>query len=839
MNNHLCRLAFLVVIGLSSTANAQLRITEFLADNATGIVDEDGEVSDWIEIHNASNQEQRLQGWSITDSAKDARKWSFPDIGLGADAYLVVFASGKDRRKPNGALHTNFKLEKRGEYLGLTSPTGSTLAVVESKYPKQRQDVAYGIPVGPGGEVVRDAAVDYLAFPTPGRANTTVRIGQLATIELSQPHGLFKAPFQLSIRAADPDVTVRYTTDGRRPRESSAKFEGPIDIQRTTVIRAAGYKLGYAPTPIVTRTYIFPEDRIDDSADGLPPENYPYDWGAGRSNYGMDANITRDPQHRAKLLDALWGIPSYSLLIETENLFSDAMGIYAHAGWHGRKAERRCSLELLPTADGREKGFQIEAGVRMRGGSSRRPQYQKHAFRLFFRKQYGQSKLAYDLFGGDGAQQFDCFDLRCSQQYSWHHGFNARALYIRDQFSRDLQLAMGHPAARGNFRHLYINGHYWGLFNTCERPEASFGSSYIGGKKSQFDVVKIMGGYSEDNDQERHYQVSATDGDMQLWRRLNRLSQRDLSDLNNYRELIGVKPDGSRDPQMKRLIDPVNLIDYMLVIFYTGNLDTSISWFGNNRGANNWHGLINRKNSQGFQFIIWDAEHTLLDLIEDRLGPFPMSREAERDNPTWLYQRLLDSNEFRVLLADRICQHLFHDGVLTPPQLTRLFDQRIAEIEPGLFAEAARWGNPRKTFESSIQGAEFRVETHNSGVAKHAAWFHEIRRTREEYIPRRTQIVIDQLFGRGLYPDLPEIEAKLSSTDGVAKLELAAGKLPVYYTTDGQDPRKFGGEVHSTARVYEGPLTLAAGERVVCRVLVDKEWGPVRSFAADDLRTQP
>ena len=829
---HVYWLTVLLTVGSSRLANGQFRISEFLSDNASGIVDEDGELSDWIEIHNASQQEQSLQGWSLTDTADDARKWTFPDVRLAPNTFLVVLASGKDRQRMDRRLHTNFKLDKKGEFLGLTSPSGAVFAVRDAKYPKQTTDVSYGIPRGKNEH-------GYLAFPTPGRSNSAARLGGLTTIRLSQPHGLYKKPFTLTIEAAEPDVDVRYTLDGSTPNESSPKFEGPMSIQHTTVIRAAGYKPGYGPTAIVSRSYIFPADRLDDSADGLPPENYPFEWGAGRANYGMDANIVADPQNRKKLLDALWAIPSYSLMVESENLFSDKQGIYAHAGWHGRKAERHCSLELLPTADGSEQGFQIHAGVRMRGGSSRQPRNPKHAFRIFFRKQYGQGKLVYDLFGGDGAQTFDCFDLRCSQQYSWHSGFSPRALYIRDQFSRDLHLSMGHPAPRGNFRHLYINGHYWGLFNTCERPEASFAQSYVGGKKSDFDVVKIMGGYSEDKDQKRSYQVAATDGNMKLWKRLNQLSQRDLSNLDNYRQLIGVKADGSPDPAIKRLIDPVNLIDYMLIIFYTGNLDTSVSWFGQNRGANNWHGIINRKQAQGFQFIIWDCEHTLLDLIEDRLGPFPMGREAERDNPTWLYQRLLESNEFRVLLADRISKHFFHDGVLTPPQLRKRFDRRIAEIEPAIFAEAARWGNSRKTYESAVKGTPWKVEKHNSGLAKYEAWFTEIERTRNEYFPRRTQIVIDQLFGRGLYPDLPAIEGVVSNTDGKPTLQLSAGRFAIRYTTDGRDPRLFGGKVHPASQLYNGPLELTGKDTITCRILEQDEWGPLRTFAASEIQPKP
>ena len=823
------------IVELQSTGRSRLRITEFMTDNETGLVDEEGELVDWIEIHNHSRQKQSLENWSLTDSKKDSRRWVFPDIRLGAGEYLIVFASGKDRRRTDRPLHTNFQLKKGGEYLSLTSPDGEKSEIIKTKYPKQKTNVSFGFPLTAGGS--EGESLDFLAFPTPGRRNAATLVGALSTIELSQPHGLFKMPFMLKVSTVDSDVTIRYTMDGSRPNESSPVLDQSLEIEQTTIIRARGYKPGYSPTPIVTRSYIFPADRINDSADGLPPADYPYEWGEGKSNYGMDVDIINNPKYRKKLLDALWAIPSYSIAIEPENLFSDESGIYAHAGWHGRKAERNCSLELLPTDDGQERGFQINAGVRMRGGFSRQPKVPKHGFRFFFRRRYGPAQLEYDLFGGNAAKEFSHVDLRCSQNYAWHHGFSSKALYMRDQLNRDLQFAMGHPSPRGNFRHLYINGHYWGLYNTCERPKAFFGESYIGGKKEDFDVVKIMGGYSEDEDQDRRYQVFATDGNMKLWTRLDKLSQHDLSDFNNYCQMIGVKPDGSRDPESNRLLDPVNLIDYMLVIFYGGNLDAPISWFGNNRGGNNWHGLMNGTQNKGFRFIIWDSEHTLLDIQEDRLGPFPLGDTADRSNPHWLYQRLLENEEFRVLLADRISKYFFHGGALTPKRLTELFDRRIAEIEPALFAEAARWGNPRKTYEAVLTDSEWRVEPHNSGVAKHQAWFAEVDRTRNQYIPRRTQVVINQLFGRGLYPDLPEIAVRWPE-GGNRELELMADGFEIYYTTTGQDPRMFGGDVHSAAHLYEEPLTIVDGGRVLCRILEDGEWGPLREIRPNESNTE-
>ena len=815
------------MVTLQSKATPQLRITEFMVDNEKGLVDEEGELADWIEIHNHSDEEQSLENWSLTDSKKNLRQWIFPSVRLGTGEYLIVFASGKDRRRTDRPLHTNFQLKKGGEHLILTNPNGERFALTEKKYPKQKANISFGLPVAADG--TERKLPDFLAFPTPGRRNTATRLGALSTIKLSQSHGLFKTPFSLQVSVSDSNVTIRYTIDGSKPNESSPVFDQPLNIAHTTIIRAQGYKPGYSPTPIVTRSYIFPADRIDDSADGLPPPNYPYEWSAGRSNYGMDASITDNPKHRKKLLEALWAIPSYSIAIETESLFSAETGIYANAGWHGRKAERACSLELLPTADGQEHGFQINAGIRMRGGFSRQPGVLKHGLRFFFRRPHGSKRLKYNLFGDDAAKEFSHIDLRCSQNYAWHHGFSSKALYMRDQFSRDLHLAMGHPSPRGNFRHVYVNGHYWGLYNTCERPKAFFGESYVGGKKKDFDVVKIMGGYSEDEDQDRRHQVFATDGNTILWEQLDRLSKQNMSDLDNYCLLLGVKRDGKPNPKLRRLIDPVNLIDYMLTIFYAGNLDSSVSWFGGDRGANNWHGLINRTRNIGLQFIVWDAEHTMLGLIEDRLGPFPMGNEAERSNPSWLYQRLLESEEFRVLVADRISKHLFHDGVLTPKRLTKMFDKRIAEIEPALFAEAARWGNPRKTYEAALTGSAWRVEHHNSGIAKHQAWYDEVNRTRKEYIPHRTQVVIDQLFGRGLYPDLPEISVYWLE-DNERKLKLVADNFKIYYTITGQDPRMFGGDVHTNAHLYTGPLVVPEDKHILCRILEKGEWGPLREI---------
>jgi hypothetical protein len=139
---------------VSTIENGYIRINEFLAVNDIGLDDEDRDESDWIEIYNAGTDTVNLDGWYLTDDVNELGKWAFPGVMLGPDAYLVVFASGKDRTDPLGTLHTNFKLKGSGEYLGLVHPDGQTVvSEFFPNYPQQAPDVSYG-PIGSTAEIV-------------------------------------------------------------------------------------------------------------------------------------------------------------------------------------------------------------------------------------------------------------------------------------------------------------------------------------------------------------------------------------------------------------------------------------------------------------------------------------------------------------------------------------------------------------------------------------------------------------------------------------------------------------------------------------------------------------
>ena len=133
---------------LTTRAQCQVAITEFLANNVEGILDEDGNHEDWIELKNTTIATVNLSGWYLTDNIGQLRKWALPDKNLSPGQYLLVFASNKDRRNPLKNLHTNFKLDGGGEYLALTHAEaggGTTVVQFWNPYPPQAADVSYGI----------------------------------------------------------------------------------------------------------------------------------------------------------------------------------------------------------------------------------------------------------------------------------------------------------------------------------------------------------------------------------------------------------------------------------------------------------------------------------------------------------------------------------------------------------------------------------------------------------------------------------------------------------------------------------------------------------------------
>ena len=795
------------------TPRTKLVISEFLAINDSGIQDEDGDHSDWLELYNYGATTLNLRGHYLTDSKKTLQQWVLPNVKIGPESRLIVFLSGKDRTDPDSQLHTNFSLAGKGEYLALIAPDGKSIVhEYAPKYPNQKADISFGLAPDWLPSTPPSSLHTLLDEPTPGHPNTAPIKGRVAPVKFSQKRGWHQEAFELRLRTKTEGAQIRYTLDGSLPTALNGKdYVSPITIGSSTVVRAVAVKPSYRSSAPRTRTYLFVEDVLKQSPDGLPAPSFPFSWGENKVNYGMDPRIAQNPEYANEIRQGFFSIPSFSIVFESADLFDREKGIYANAEKDGKEWERPCSMELIH-GDG-SKGFQIDCGIRMRGGFSRRADNPKHSFRFFFRDEYGPAKLDYPLFGDQGAKSFDHIDLRTFQNYGWHLG-SREAIFLRDQFNRDLQLAMGQPAARGEYCHLFLNGQYWGLYNTCERIKASYGAAYFGGRKEDYDSIKK--GRSYDPKKDRQLGVMANDGNLDAWERLWTQAKQGIEKNAAYYKMLGRHPDGSINPDAECLLDVDNLIDYMLVIFYGGNYDGPVSAWGSNRGPNNWYGIRNRTTRDGFRFFIWDAEHTLKDKREDRTGPFPAGDHFGGSNPQWIWQQCLENEEFRIRVGDRIQKHFFNGGALTVNSVRKRFLQRAKSLESAALCESARWGDAAYTPSGGNAPSERQPRT------REAHWQPEIDRIANDYIPARSEIILAQLFGHGLISDVAAPDYSLN-TEGTVQLSSRHGDI--FYTLDGTDPRLVGGEISTSARKFDEEETIRLDHQTLkVRTLYRNEW---------------
>jgi len=667
----------------------------------------------------------------------------------------------------------------------------------------------------------------YFATPTPNAANSDEAFTTVEDTAFSVDRGFYDEPFNLDISTKTEGATIRYTLDGSEPTDRQGLvYSGPLRISGTTVVRAFAYKQGMRSTNVDTQTYLFIEDIIRQSRSEAPLD-FPTSNVNGQSLvYGMDQSVVNDPTWGPQLEEALKQVPTMSIVIDSASLFDRTSGIYTNPQRRGRDWERAGSLELI-NPDGSE-GFQVGAGFRIRGGFSRSTGNPKHAFRVLFREEYGDSKLRFPLFGDDGVDEFDNIDLRTTQNYSWAFQNDSRNAFVRDIWSRDVQLALGHPSTRGEYYHLYINGQYWGLYQTEERPESSYAASYFGGEPEDWDVIKSTGSSGG-------YQREATDGTTELYDRLYNEIVGGI-DFETYMRIQGkdtagnrvdVNPDGTRNDEFVRLLDVENLIDYMIITYYTGDRDGPGSRFTN--GPNNFFAIINREAPDGFQYIEHDSEHSLGTGDSNMVSPFddPGTRPIQFFNPHWLHEQLMANvDDYAQQFASRVYKTFFNGGIFTAAAAIEFIDTRAAEFDMAIIAESARWGN-------------------NSNQTKNN-WITAVQSTRN-FINGRTTQVIGQLENVGWYGsvDPPIFEVNGIAQHGGAlgagdELTIDGARGDKWYTLDGSDPRLPNGDVSPTAIKSTGdPIVLTESTVVRTRLRSGRKWSVLNEaqFFVNELAT--
>ena len=847
-----------------------IKINEIMASNPSvdkgGITNKMGIAEmDWIELYNGSAQDIDITGWYFSDSVKKPMKAQINgSCVIPANGYKIVWVDKIHVDPADYAAdeaYVALGLSSSGDLIQLADSTGTVVAgqSIDFKNKPQIKGYSYGpVSVQNGEQLVPgNGPYVYMKTATPGAANVTQGWGDFTpAVTFSEPHGYKTEAFELTLSCADPEAAIYYTLDGTSPTTDSILYTNAIPISKTTVVRAAVPD----PTSVLqfdtSATYIFLDDVLAQEQSTTAPATavgFPTS-GTVKSHkmlYGMRQDVVTGADRDRLLRGFTNSIATISLVIDPQNLFNSTTGIYVNPAGRGEGWERQTMLEQINPLDPKD-GFSMPAGLRIRGSNSRKSSVPKHALRLFFRSSYGVSSLEHDIFPGEPdkeAGEYDKLDLRCSQNFSWaNEGSNADT-FIHEVFSRDSQRDMGQFHTRSRYYNLFINGQYWGLYQTQERGDEHFAESYAGGDSLDWDVIKTTTRVNETTGETEKYVLEADEGTIDAWSNLWEtvvVNQAGLSSDAIYQRVLGNNSDGTPNAAYPELLNPTNLMAYALITHYIVDGDGPVT--PQSQHLNNMYALYDRTDGptsvHGFFHLRHDAEMSFgkrgnVGYTADPTGwgsgdPSTVNSFNKYDafwntlegfSPVKLHWELEKSAAYRRACADQFDKFFLRPGgAMTTEKNIERFAKRMAEIDDAIVCEAARWGaGPNGT----------------SSVGSRSAWLSACNTCTNGFLAKRMPYMLSQYRARGWYPSLDT--PRVVNGSGVIYAE--GGEVPylekvyltgdaegtTYYTLDGTDP------MDSGATVYDGNgfSIPDEGATIRARTLKSGEWSALEEVTLE------
>jgi hypothetical protein len=559
-----------------------LYLNEIMASNSSTILDEDGDAEDWIELYYAGSELLNLSGYGLSDDYADPFKWVLPERTMNPGTFLLVWASGKDRRDLVSPLHTNFRIAAAGEEIILTAPDTT------------RIDELSPTPIPTGVSIGRqpDGTGDWFFFdtPTPGAANTTMGYQEIIEpVEFSHAGGFYSQPFDLVLSHPDPAVTILYTLDGSEPDVENTRGavfqyknqyrESPEDTDEPLLEKSYRTLVHYPEDPIPIHDRTSSPNRVSafSSTYHYEPQYFPIDpifkgtvvrakpykpGGLAGNSVSRTYFITPAARDRFTL-------PVVSIAIPEVHLFGYQSGIYTagavfdqwRAGNHSAVAgpgtsanyhrrgvdwERPASFELFE-AGSDHAAVRQDIGVRIHGGWSRH--LPMKTLRLYARNQYGESTFNYRMFPDLPYTGYKRLILRNS-------GNDWMRTMLRDAAVQTIVKHMRFDTQAYRPVIVFINGEYWGIHNLRERYDRHYLGRVYGVDPDNIDLLTRSGQVKEG-------------GNLQFLRTQQFIQANDMAVSENY-EFVRTR------------IDIENFIDYYIANIFmsemrTGPTITSIS----------------------------------------------------------------------------------------------------------------------------------------------------------------------------------------------------------------------------------------------------------------------
>ncbi len=749
---------------------SHLVISEVMSDNASTLADQDGEFPDWIEIFNPTLAAINLGGHSLTDDKSEPTKWVFPDLLLSGGGHLVVFASGKDRTNTAAPLHTNFQLDRDGEYLALISP-GLVILHEFDPLPPLDTDISFGLL---GGDLTTAQAMGH---PTPGALNDATPAPP-AKVEFSLAGGFFSEPFLLALTSVTSGAEIRYTLDGSTPGATNGIiYTGPIAINGTARVRAvartndlesalSGERFIRLAADLTNYTTTLPIMVIENFGAGVIPQK---GWS------GTGAGIKQTPRH-----DAVWAT------IERSNglgAFTNAPDMFSRIGIRGRGAF---------SSTWRQKPYSVEA--LKENGDERDVSplgLPAHPDWVLYFPDPDSNKDPAMLFNTFAYELYQHFGRDFAVKFRWVEAFV-------NEDGGDLQLAdrrgvyaIFEKVARGsdrlNFQKLSADGTNGGWLLSLNRMDPEPETGWPAENGTTVPQFFHTAGPNRISQSPPNAQVVGDDEPQQSNGYLNfdnpsgyTINTNQRAGIENwFKQFEDVLWNNTlwRDPTngYRKYLSAEDFADYFLLNTLTHNGDgLLISMFP-------WKGDDGRLRMGPAWDYNWSPYY---------IGaPTPTVDLLWRPTRLW-YGRLFTDPDFRQLYIDRWWD--YRRGAMNNEGLDAIIDGQVADISPV----------------KSLLNGFANTNAFLSNIAQMKTWL----KTRADWIDGNyiRPPVFNQNGG-----DVPAgFQVVITGTNGT-----------IYFTTDGSDPRAPGGtNLATAAQTYSLPFTLNAQATVSARIKNGTNW---------------
>lgn len=489
-------------------------INEIQSCNLDMYLDPSMNYGSWIEIYNPTDRATGLGGIYITDDLSNMKKWKIrDDYGiLPAHGYRNIWFDHYGIWKEGELTQVDFKLNPQGGTIYLTD---GEAAFCEQSYPKGISRTSYARKQDGGAEW------GYSATPTPEGSNNAMAFAetQLPAPEVI-PGKLASSSLSISteIGGVPAGATLRYTTDGSTPTESSTELNLTnltnsvgknatayvLNINESGVYRFRVFQDGYLPSEVVTRSFI-----VDNT-----------------------------------------NLPVISIVTEQGNLNSSDYGIFVKGpnGRPGNGQDQNCNWNMdwdRPVNfeyfnENKEYALCQEVDMSMCGGWSRANS--PHSFKLKASKTYnGLNSMDYQFFESKPFLKHKVLQIR-------NGGSGSR---IKDSSLQEIMRRSGLYIDTQAWKpvRVYINGSFYADLNMREPNNKHF----------------AYANYGIDTDYMDQFEMSPDSGYVQM-----------AGTKDSFNQLLNLSRNAA-DPityqKISELLDLDEYINYMAVELYLGNWD--------------------------------------------------------------------------------------------------------------------------------------------------------------------------------------------------------------------------------------------------------------------------